>query len=102
STLGTDLTAQERQSCGCGTNFDAGQRQWIDYVFARGWNVTATTQRITNNAADSPYSDHDGLLVRVVYGAAWPTHPHRLGRLPNFGPGCPRLTSGRPVGAVFR
>src|SRR5439155_8182520 len=57
STLGTDLTAQERQSCHCGTNFDFAHREWIDYVFARGWNVNATAQRITNDTADSPYSD---------------------------------------------
>jgi endonuclease/exonuclease/phosphatase family metal-dependent hydrolase len=68
--LGTDLTAAERWNCHCGTNFDAGQRQWIDYVFARSWNVNSTTQRITNDAPDSPYSDHDGVLVRVVYNAA--------------------------------
>jgi endonuclease/exonuclease/phosphatase (EEP) superfamily protein YafD len=70
--LGDDLTLPERARCGCGTFTDTdGTRQWIDYVLAR--NVPADpvadvdVRRLENQAVDDPYSDHDGLLVRVRF-----------------------------------
>ena len=67
--LANDLTVEERKDCECGTNFgDPGTPpQWIDYVLAKNWKVRATVQRIQNDFADRPYSDHDGLLVRLSY-----------------------------------
>jgi endonuclease/exonuclease/phosphatase family metal-dependent hydrolase len=67
--LGSDLTSKYRAQCGpgCGTNIDAsdGHRDWIDYVIARTFPVSADLVRIENEGLDWPYSDHDGLLVRV-------------------------------------
>jgi endonuclease/exonuclease/phosphatase family metal-dependent hydrolase len=69
SKLGSDLTVKERQGCQCGTKFGShGTRQeWTDYILASNWNVNPTIRRIENDFADTPYSDHDGLLARLLY-----------------------------------
>ncbi len=69
SNLGDDLTVEERKDCQCGTNFgdDGTWPEWIDYVLVKNWKVRATVQRIENDFSDNPYSDHDGLLVRLLY-----------------------------------
>lgn len=65
--LGTDLTDAERAQCGCGTAFDekGEAKDWLDYVIARHFATEADVMRIVNDSADIPYSDHDGLLVRL-------------------------------------
>jgi endonuclease/exonuclease/phosphatase family metal-dependent hydrolase len=67
--LGNDLTADLRTACGpwCGTNIDArdGHHDWIDYVIARTFPVHAQATLVRNDGMDWPYSDHDGLLVRL-------------------------------------
>lgn len=69
SPLGIDLTADTRQRSGGGTRIDSrtGDRIWIDYAIARNFSVSAEVAGIRNDAADVPYSDHDGLLVRLLY-----------------------------------
>jgi len=69
SKVGNDLTEEERKDCQCGTNFgDSGTwPEWIDYLLVRNWKVRATVRRIENDFSDSPYSDHDGLLMRLLY-----------------------------------
>lgn len=65
--LGDDLTVRERERCADGgTHFDRHQARlkWIDYVFARNLPAPTDITRIRNHAADDPYSDHDGLLLR--------------------------------------
>lgn len=65
--LGDDLTVPERaREADSGTHFDRhhARLKWIDYVFARNLPTPTETTRIRNHAADDPYSDHDGLLVR--------------------------------------
>lgn len=71
--LGDDLTTTERCSCACGTYFDddGARSKWIDYLFGRNLPRNAEIVRIQNDAADVPYSDHDGLLVRWTF----PPHP---------------------------
>jgi endonuclease/exonuclease/phosphatase family metal-dependent hydrolase len=66
ASLGHDLTETERRQCASGTHFDPldGRKKWIDYVFARNLPGEAQVVRIQNDAADDPYSDHDGLIVR--------------------------------------
>ncbi len=67
--VGRDLTVEERNSCRRGTHFDtaSGHNEWIDYVMVRNVNVHAEVERIENTGADRPYSDHDGILVRLTY-----------------------------------
>lgn len=65
--LGTDRTTELRAACGaCGTR-PALRRpgRWLDYVLTRELPTTATAERIVNDAIDEPYSDHDGVLVRL-------------------------------------
>jgi len=69
SRLGTDLSRQEQQDCQCGTHFDdyGGRQEWIDYVLTQNWPVESQVTRIENDSIDNPYSDHDGVLARLVY-----------------------------------
>lgn len=69
----TDLTAEYRRACGCGTLVDRSgvESWWIDYVFARradGAPVAARFERIRNRGRDDPYSDHHGLSVALALG----------------------------------
>lgn len=67
ATLGDDRTAELRTACGeCGTR-PAMLRpaRWLDYVVTRDVAATATGTRIENAAVDDPFSDHDGVLVRL-------------------------------------
>jgi len=72
--LGTDLTTRARTECErpCGSHFSAdGTRdEWIDYIISPTAGVDAAVQRIVNVAVDRPYSDHDGLLARIVFASA--------------------------------
>jgi endonuclease/exonuclease/phosphatase family metal-dependent hydrolase len=70
----TDLTAEYRRACRCGTFVDrfGAETWWIDYVFARradGAPVAARFERIRNRGRDDPYSDHHGLSVALSVGA---------------------------------
>jgi endonuclease/exonuclease/phosphatase family metal-dependent hydrolase len=66
-----DLTAGKRQQSGRGTHFDSNgaEGDWIDYILARrhdSWDVHAEDVRlIENTKSDVPYSDHQGLHVRL-------------------------------------
>ena len=67
--LGDDRTMELRAACGeCGTrpSFMRPAR-WLDYVLTRGVTASATAALITNAAIDEPFSDHDGVLVRLDY-----------------------------------
>jgi endonuclease/exonuclease/phosphatase family metal-dependent hydrolase len=81
--LGRDLTEPARQQVGGGTYLDrhSGAQTWIDYVLARGVAAQSSVARIENSAPDVPYSDHNGLLVDLVYAARGPT-PRRAGATP--------------------
>ena len=69
--LGADLTEPGRAECdhGCGSHFtdDHTKWEWIDYIFSPTPGVHADVARIVNEREDVPYSDHDGLLARVVF-----------------------------------
>jgi endonuclease/exonuclease/phosphatase family metal-dependent hydrolase len=67
-----DLTAPARQVCGCSTHFhsDGSAGGWIDYVFAKRdprWEVTGVLDMIRNETADIPWSDHNGLDMRLQW-----------------------------------
>ena len=69
ATLGDDRTAEFRAQCGqCGTR-PATLRpgRWLDYVMTRHLTASSTLEPIRNVAVDVPYSDHDGILVRLEY-----------------------------------
>lgn len=71
--LGVEMTRDERAESGAGTAIlpGDGRRVWIDYVFGRGLRLGpggSRAVRISNRAADDPYSDHDGLLVPFEIG----------------------------------
>lgn len=69
--LGDDRTADERAACHCGTRppgpIPRTSPRWIDYVLTNELPARATTARVTNQWLDQPYSDHDGVLVRLDY-----------------------------------
>jgi endonuclease/exonuclease/phosphatase (EEP) superfamily protein YafD len=69
--LGDDRTTELRIACGeCGTRPSLPRpARWLDHVFTRGFAATATAARIVNERIDQPFSDHDGVLVRLQYGA---------------------------------
>jgi endonuclease/exonuclease/phosphatase family metal-dependent hydrolase len=66
-----DLTAARRQLGGGGTHFhsNGAEGDWIDYILARrhdSWEVHAEeVGLIENTNPDVPYSDHQGLHVRL-------------------------------------
>jgi endonuclease/exonuclease/phosphatase family metal-dependent hydrolase len=65
--LGDDRTRELRVACGeCGTR-PAMPRpaRWLDYVLTRALPATASAARIENEATDQPFSDHEGVLVRL-------------------------------------
>jgi len=69
--LGTDLTAEGRELCNCGTTTDPfdGRPEWIDYIVAansHAWTASANLEVIANQRADFPYSDHSGLFCTVT------------------------------------
>jgi endonuclease/exonuclease/phosphatase (EEP) superfamily protein YafD len=70
--LGDDRTTELRIACGeCGTRPSLPRpARWLDHVFTRGFAATATAARIVNDGIDQPFSDHDGVLVRLEYGTA--------------------------------
>jgi endonuclease/exonuclease/phosphatase family metal-dependent hydrolase len=66
----TDLTAEFRRACGCGTlaSADRTQTAWIDYVLARvsgTMKIDARMDLIRNHGIDDPYSDHHGIWMQV-------------------------------------
>jgi hypothetical protein len=66
--LADDRTVGERSACRCGTRPPGSYRttsRWLDYVLTRRLGHQATAVRITNEWTDRPYSDHDGVLVRL-------------------------------------
>ena len=68
--LGTDLTAEARQSNNHGTTASprAGRPEWIDYVVAANlgaWTVSIDLELVANQSADVPYSDHSGLFCVI-------------------------------------
>ena len=66
--LGEDRTVDERDACGCGTRPPGSYRassRWLDYVITRRLPVRAASTRIVNEWVDRPFSDHDGVLVRL-------------------------------------
>jgi len=65
--VAVDLTEEERRLRGGTTCFDrsGGRTEWIDYVFLRGVDVSASVTRVENIAPDDPYSDHDAVLVKI-------------------------------------
>jgi endonuclease/exonuclease/phosphatase family metal-dependent hydrolase len=66
--LGDDRTVAERAACRCGTRPPGSYRvasRWLDYVLTRRLGERATAVRITNDWVDRPFSDHDGVLVRL-------------------------------------
>jgi endonuclease/exonuclease/phosphatase (EEP) superfamily protein YafD len=65
--LGDDRTTELRIACGeCGTRPALPRpARWLDHVFTRGFAATATAARIVNEGVDQPFSDHDGVLVRL-------------------------------------
>lgn len=70
-----DLTAEFRARCGCGTSVrDDGQPgAWIDYVLAYDlprFRVEADLNLLANQKRDDPYSDHNGLFVKLRIGGA--------------------------------
>ena len=68
ATLADDRTVGERSACRCGTRPPGSYRttsRWLDYVLTRRLGHQATAVRITNEWVDRPYSDHDGVLVRL-------------------------------------
>lgn len=69
ATLGDDRTAEFRAECGqCGTRPTALRPgRWLDYVMTQHLAATSTLEPIRNVAVDVPFSDHDGLLVRLEY-----------------------------------
>lgn len=71
--LGDDVTANLRAECehGCGSHYsaDGTKYEWIDYIFSPTAGVDVSLIRIPNRSVDVPYSDHDGLLGRIVFAA---------------------------------
>ncbi len=67
ATLGTDRTADLRAACApCGTRPTLlHPARWLDYVLTRDVPATAAAARIGNDGIDQPFSDHDGVLVRL-------------------------------------
>jgi endonuclease/exonuclease/phosphatase family metal-dependent hydrolase len=67
--LGTDLTRAEREESASGTAFNerGESKDWIDYVITRHFDAEADVVLIRNESIDVPYSDHHGLLVRLLY-----------------------------------
>jgi len=72
ATLGDDRTTEVRATCGeCGTRPSLVRpARWIDYVITRNVTATPTVERIVNDTVDRPYSDHEGVLVRLEYRPA--------------------------------
>jgi len=65
--LGDDTAAAFRAACpACSTRPPPKMPRWIDYVLTRGLTATPTVTLIRNEAIDTPYSDHEGLLVRLA------------------------------------
>jgi len=67
--LGVDATVAVRAACGeCGSR-PAMPRpgRWLDYLITRHLDATVQVERLTNEAVDLPFSDHDGLLGRFDY-----------------------------------
>ena len=66
--LGDDRTAPFRVTCPtCSTHHGALTPRWIDYLITRNLAATPTLERIMNDGVDQPFSDHDGLLLRLDY-----------------------------------
>jgi endonuclease/exonuclease/phosphatase (EEP) superfamily protein YafD len=65
--LGDDRTWELGAACGgCGTHRSLIRPgRGLDYVLTRNLTATATATLIPNETADQPFSDHDGLLVRL-------------------------------------
>ncbi len=66
--IGEDRTVDERDDCACGTRPPGSFRvssRWLDYVLTRHFPAEANAERITNESVDHPFSDHDGVLVRL-------------------------------------
>ncbi len=67
ASLGDDTAAAFRSACpACSTRTPPKVPRWIDYVLTRGFAVTPTVALIRNDAVDTPYSDHHGVLVRLA------------------------------------
>jgi endonuclease/exonuclease/phosphatase family metal-dependent hydrolase len=66
--LGDDRTASYRVGCPtCSTRPGAQTPRWLDYVITRHLAATPVTERLLNDGVDQPFSDHDGVLVRLDY-----------------------------------
>jgi endonuclease/exonuclease/phosphatase family metal-dependent hydrolase len=71
--LGDDRTTAFRAGCPeCGTRSVPKRPRWIDYVITRALVADATLARFTNDGPDDPFSDHEGLLVRLECERAAP------------------------------
>lgn len=65
-----DLSARERERCGCGTHGDAST--WIDYVLGRSteqWAVRADVERGPRERTGAMISDHNPLTAQVRFEA---------------------------------
>ena len=69
--LGDDRTTELRIACGeCGTRPALPRpARWLDHVFTRGFSATSSAARIVNDGVHQPFSDHDGVLVRLDYAS---------------------------------
>jgi endonuclease/exonuclease/phosphatase family metal-dependent hydrolase len=67
--LGDDRTVAYRAGCGgCGTHRSLLKPpRWIDYLITRNLTAAGSLAPIANDAVDQPFSDHDGLLLRLDY-----------------------------------
>jgi endonuclease/exonuclease/phosphatase family metal-dependent hydrolase len=63
----TDAVADIRQAYGKGSHFvsETDLGDWIDYVFVRG-PATFSGEVLENEKRDVPYSDHQGLRVKIT------------------------------------
>jgi endonuclease/exonuclease/phosphatase family metal-dependent hydrolase len=67
--LGVDCTVAARAACGeCGSRPGLPHPgRWLDYLITRRFAATVTIERLTNEAVDQPFSDHEGVLGRFDY-----------------------------------
>ena len=73
--IGDDRTTALRAACGGCNSRPSLLRaaRWLDYVLTRGMTTAAAGTRIENAGIDDPFSDHDGVLVRLARVPSGPT-----------------------------